>query len=118
MAMPNKLYEYLHAGLRLVVSDARALAEFVLAHELGEVFRSGDVVDLARAIRAAVAGRNSSDASARRELVRSTSWQSQERTIAALYQRLAPVPPRVLSSDFPPLEIFANPAATVHGKTT
>ncbi len=61
MAMPNKLYEYLHAGLTLVVSDARAVAEFVHVHGVGEVFRSGDAVDMARAIRAALEGRDGHD---------------------------------------------------------
>ena len=40
-ALPNKLFEYLHAGLPLVVSDARLMAEFVTNHEAGEVFVAG-----------------------------------------------------------------------------
>ena len=47
MALPNKLFEYLHAGLAIVVTDLKELGRFVRRHELGETFRSGDPADLA-----------------------------------------------------------------------
>ena len=50
-ALPNKLFEYLHAGLPLVVADAKLMADFVRRNGLGEVFRSGDAVGLAGAVR-------------------------------------------------------------------
>lgn len=50
-ALPNKLFEYLHARLPLVVSDARLMSDFVRRNDLGGVFRSGDASDLARAVR-------------------------------------------------------------------
>ena len=118
MAMPNKLYEYLHAGLTLVVSDARAVAEFVHVHGVGEVFRSGDAVDMARAIRAALEGRDGHDPRARRELARSASWQSQESTIAMVYQRMATVPPRTLPIAFPALDVAAGASHHHAGRGT
>ncbi len=39
----------------MVVSDCRAVAQFVTEHGLGAVFRAGDVDDLARALREVLA---------------------------------------------------------------
>ncbi|GAB47078.1 hypothetical protein MOPEL_003_01020 [Mobilicoccus pelagius NBRC 104925] len=50
-ALANKLFEYLHAGIPLLVSDCRAQAEFVTSHDVGEVHRAEDVDDFARAAR-------------------------------------------------------------------
>ena len=51
IALPNKLFEYLHAGLPIVISDNRAMAEFVNQTKVGEVFADEDPVKLASAIR-------------------------------------------------------------------
>lgn len=50
-ALANKLFEYLHAGMPLLVSDCRAQAEFVTAQGVGEVHRAEDVDDFAAAAR-------------------------------------------------------------------
>jgi hypothetical protein len=49
MALPNKLFEYLQARLPLVVSDVPAMASFVREHGIGDVYVTGDAVDLAKA---------------------------------------------------------------------
>jgi glycosyltransferase involved in cell wall biosynthesis len=49
-ACPGKLFEYIGAGLPLVVSDMPDLQRFVAGYGLGEVFKSGDTSDLARAL--------------------------------------------------------------------
>jgi glycosyltransferase involved in cell wall biosynthesis len=53
-ACPGKLFELIGAGLPLVVSDMPDLRRFVTDYGLGEVFRSADVQDLARALNALV----------------------------------------------------------------
>lgn len=50
-ALANKLFEYMHAGLPLLVSDCRAQAEFVNQHQVGEVHISQDSAEFARAAR-------------------------------------------------------------------
>lgn len=50
--MPNKLFDYMLAGLPVVVSDARPTARVVKAEACGEVFRDRDVADLVRSLRA------------------------------------------------------------------
>jgi glycosyltransferase involved in cell wall biosynthesis len=100
-ALPNKLFEYLHAGLPLVVTDAKLMADFVRRNTLGEVFRSGDAAGLAEAVRRVLApGR---PRLSRDWLAERYSWQAQEEQIAALYDRVCPVaePFRVPAGDLP-----------------
>src|SRR5439155_1485647 len=49
--VPNKLFDYMAAGLAVVTSDAAPAARIVRATECGVVFRSRDPGDLAFAIR-------------------------------------------------------------------
>jgi len=48
--MPNKLFDYMLAGLPVVVSDARPTARVVKAEGCGEVFRDRSVEDLTRCL--------------------------------------------------------------------
>jgi glycosyltransferase involved in cell wall biosynthesis len=84
-ALPNKLFEFLHAGLPMVVSDCRAMAEFVTEHGLGAVFRAGDPRDLAVAVRAVLAHPPHPDTT---DLRREYSWQGQEPRLMAVYDEL------------------------------
>ncbi|RZS90206.1 glycosyltransferase involved in cell wall biosynthesis [Motilibacter rhizosphaerae] len=86
MAMTNKLFEYVLAGLPLCVSDVRTQAEFVTARGLGTVHRAEDPLDLARAAREALDQRERfvaavSDPALRAEF----SWEGQRRHLAEVY---------------------------------
>jgi glycosyltransferase involved in cell wall biosynthesis len=48
--IPNKIFEYMAAGLAVIASDARPLARIVRETGCGEVFRNQDCVSLAAAI--------------------------------------------------------------------
>jgi len=111
-ALPNKLFEYLHAGLPLVVADAKLMAEFVRTNGVGEVFRSGDAEGLAAAVRTVLAPGHPRPS--RAELAARCSWQAQEARIAALYETFAPLPvalrtdPATLPARFPDLRVTAD----------
>jgi glycosyltransferase involved in cell wall biosynthesis len=111
MALPNKLFEYLHAGVTLAVADAKLMASFVQEHGLGQVFRSLDAGDTARALRAALAQRATQAPQDRAALARRFCWQAQEATVQQVYGRLASVPTAGaaigLACDFPPLDVLA-----------
>jgi glycosyltransferase involved in cell wall biosynthesis len=103
-AMPNKLFEYLHAGLPLVVSDARLMADFVRRHDLGEVFPSGDAAGLADAVRRALA--RPADAARRAELAGQFSWQGQEAALLEVYAAVTGRPAAALGdAAFPALDV-------------
>lgn len=90
MALPNKLFEILHAGLPMASSDVRTMSQFVLEHRMGKVFRSGDPQDLARVVRELLDEPSTDGREARSALVERFSWQGQEALLAEAYSRAAP----------------------------
>lgn len=99
MALPNKLFEFIHAGLTVVCSSVEAMSTFVRTHDLGEVFTYGDPVACADAVRRALASPSRADTTALRE---EFSWQTQERVLVDVY--------RSLGSERPGAEDLAVPS--------
>lgn len=86
VTLPNKIFEYIHAGVPVVVSDVKAMATLVRQHEIGEVFRADDAKDLARAVRTVLASRvKYSDRIRDPELKRQYSWARQAAVLVQLY---------------------------------
>ena len=50
MAMPNKIFHAVHAGVPVVATEVAELAAVVREHDLGELYRSGDPASLAAAV--------------------------------------------------------------------
>ncbi|MBU6213932.1 MAG: glycosyltransferase family 4 protein [Actinomycetales bacterium] len=88
LAMPNKLFHAVHAGVPMVASDAPAVKEIVDRYRLGQTYRIGDPADLARAVREVVTnypGYLANIAAAAPEL----SWESDARTLMRVYDDIA-----------------------------
>ena len=66
MALPNKLFDYLFAGLAVVVSDVELMGAFVRENGVGTWFEPSDTKDCARAIERALADRRAYAAAAAR----------------------------------------------------
>lgn len=125
MALANKLFEYLHAGVPMVVSDCRAQAEFVREHGVGEVHRAGDGADLAAAVRRVLA---ESDSVRQRmtdpALLERYTWQAQARTLQRVHRELAEglvrdgAPLAPLLADVPPLAAAEPPERDAGTGTT
>lgn len=93
VALANKLFEYLHAGVPSVVSDCEAQAAFVREHGVGVVHRAGDPADLARAVREALARHDELvAASSDPELRRRYTWEGQEQVLVGVYRDLTGYP--------------------------
>lgn len=84
-AMPNKLFEYLHAGLPLVVSDAKLMAAFVRDNGVGRVFTSEDPVSFGEQVAATLADLPSDRV---KQVAAQYSWQGQEPAIVTKYNRV------------------------------
>lgn len=94
MALANKLFEYLHARLPMVVSDCRAQAEFVRRHDLGEVHIAEDAADLARAVQRVLADREQIRARMDDPALRGAyTWQAQATVLQGVYRDLLPEAP-------------------------
>ena len=86
MALPNKLFEYLHAKLPIIVSDCRTMADFVGYWELGKVFESGDIASLISAISEIQNNPpKDEDFEQRDSLIERYSWERQEEKLLAIY---------------------------------
>lgn len=98
VAMPNKLFEYLHAGLPVVVSDVASMKAFVERHGVGKIFAAGDVASCAAAIRAALTQRETLRARITGELKQTYSWEAQEHKLQKIYRILLENPPAKVTS--------------------
>ncbi|MEU4196999.1 glycosyltransferase family 4 protein [Kribbella sp. NPDC026611] len=99
MALPNKVFEYIFAGLPIVTSDMPSLQEFVRQTGIGEVFEAENPTDLAAAVTRVLEDRDTYRENATKpELLREVSWETQSQHLRDLYadllgRRLAPTPP-------------------------
>jgi glycogen(starch) synthase len=88
LALPNKLFHAVRAGVPVVATDVGELAAVVRRHGLGVLYRPGDGADLARALREAVA-RYGSLVSAVRRARPALSWDVDAAALLAVYSRLS-----------------------------
>ena len=89
-ALPNKLYEYLHAGLPMVASNCTLLREFLETWQVGEVFAQEDAGACAAAIARVLArqARYRAHLRAHPELLHECSWEEQSKKILEAYASL------------------------------
>jgi len=89
LALPNKLFDYIHAGLTLCVSSVTTMSRFVIDNKLGTVFTSGSVEDCRAALASALAGRRSNRFETLGEgALAQYTWDSQEEKFEMLYSRI------------------------------
>jgi glycosyltransferase involved in cell wall biosynthesis len=58
MLLPNKLFEYLMAGLPVLASQLDAVAEVIQAHDVGQVVSSLEPADVGAAMHSLLADQN------------------------------------------------------------
>ena len=88
IALPNKLFEYLHAGLPMVVSDTPAMAGFVREHDLGAVASVDDVAAWVGALRSQLAAPRLDARPGWNALREAWSWDAQAARLLAAYSAI------------------------------
>lgn len=90
-ATPNKLYEYIHAGLPVVSSDFPALREIVEGYELGCTFDPEAPESIAAAINRVLADEQRYDTMRKNalEAARIFNWETESRKLLEIYRRLS-----------------------------
>ena len=94
MALANKLFEYLHAGIPSVVSDCRAQADFVREYGIGEIHLAGDAASLADAVGRVLANLKQyrfavSDPALQADHV----WEHEAAVLRGVYREILGLPP-------------------------
>lgn len=89
LALPNKVFEYLAAGVPVVVSDLPEVARLVSRHSVGWVVSANDSVAVATGLRHAIAERDNGRMSVRaRAAAASLGWSDEKRRLIAVYDKL------------------------------
>jgi glycosyltransferase involved in cell wall biosynthesis len=87
LAMPNKLFHAVRAGVPVVATDVGELGALVREHGVGELYRPGDGADLARAVGAALE-HYPALVDAVRRAAPSLSWDADAAALLGVYERL------------------------------
>jgi glycosyltransferase involved in cell wall biosynthesis len=89
MALPNKVFEYVFAGLPVVTSDMPSLTEFVQRTGIGEAFEAENPVDLAAKVTRVLADPAPYRQQAGQpDLQQEVSWEGQAANLRKLYGEL------------------------------
>jgi len=91
MLLPNKLFEYLMAGLPVLASQLDAVAEVIQTHDVGQVVSSLEPADVGGAIQALLADQNTLRRMARQAqevAQRAYCWEKERCHLLRFYREL------------------------------
>jgi glycosyltransferase involved in cell wall biosynthesis len=87
LVLPNKLFEYVRAGLPVVGSDLPMISRFVAEHGVGDTVDPQDSGELASALAATVEPKRNAELRAAAERAgRSLDWRSERELLAGVYR--------------------------------
>jgi glycosyltransferase involved in cell wall biosynthesis len=106
-ALPNKWFEYVRAGLPVVVSDVEALSTLVRNFGNGEVFQSNNPHSLAVALEMVLTETSRYRDKLTQEMQADANWKNDEKQLIDLYSDLFPgwTPENVATSENSKLEL-------------
>ncbi len=87
LALPNKLFHAVRAGVPVVAADLPELRAMVTGHRLGALYRPGDPSALVDAVRAVIADYPSRLADVR-AAAEELTWEHDARTVVSCYEEL------------------------------
>ena len=93
IAMPNKLFESIHAKLPILASDVGAVSTFVEAKRIGISFKSGSPESLAREGSALLKNTVKYRNNISQELLTQTTWDFQSKALLDVYENALGISP-------------------------
>ena len=94
LSTPTKFSEYAHAGIPIIASDVKFLAEETRRRGMGEVFISEDVQSFVEAVKKVSANPAKYKKAYSAEFLHEKSWEAQCEKLSPLYQALARAHPQ------------------------
>ena len=90
VALPNKLFEYLHAGIPIISSDVAAMKSFIEQYDCGSTFKNGNPESLASALQAVFKRLQDSPdwTSHFKDIAADYCWETQEQKLSEIYDKL------------------------------
>jgi glycosyltransferase involved in cell wall biosynthesis len=90
LSLPNKLFEYMHAGLPVIASNLPEIARVLIGHHIGEVVNPDDPQDIGRAISRLLTDpvRYSQYRSNAQKAAASFTWEQESKNLLAIYQSI------------------------------
>jgi glycosyltransferase involved in cell wall biosynthesis len=95
MSLPNKLFEYLMAGLPVLSTPLEAIADISQRYDVGRVAPSLDPADIAAALNALLADQDALEHMRRNALAavqNDLCWEKEQQRLIQLYQRILTTP--------------------------
>jgi glycosyltransferase involved in cell wall biosynthesis len=90
-ALPNKLFDYIHAGVPALVSDLPAMSEVVVTYGIGEVLHDRDPKSVAAQLHAMLQTSNQAQRRANcRNAAQQLNWQRESAKLESTLQALFP----------------------------
>ena len=86
--MPNKLFEYVMAGLPVIVSDVKEMSEFVQSNNIGLVVNNNEIESLNYAINEMISKDLNTFRVNIKRVARQNSWEHQEINMIKVYKKL------------------------------
>jgi len=124
LALPNKLFEYIHAGAPIVSSDTTAMRDFIAKHDCGITFPAGDSMRFAEAVEEVLLRypKELLTVAQGSQLAQQYCWEEQEKVILSIYEQLLPKHQQTFtencSSDVEPIVNLPTHAANQPGTLT
>ena len=86
LALPNKIFDYLHAGLPVATSRVALLSQLIKDTGIGETFDPEDPQDIAAAVERILGDHNTYAARVQdKDLLSRFSWEAQEANLRDVY---------------------------------
>ena len=86
LAMPNKIFDYLHSELPIIVGNCETMSKFVEKWKLGVSFESENISSLISAVENLTENPPNIDFETREYLAKRYSWEKQEEKLLTLYE--------------------------------